>query len=61
MDYLNRLALSILVMIVGISILTSILTFFAVKPIVYQPYLFFLIALVLLSFILHPYPVTFLV
>jgi hypothetical protein len=60
MDYLNRLALTLLCMMLFISLMTSILTFLGVKPILYQPYLFFIIALVILSFILPPSPTTFL-
>ena len=56
MDYPNRVALTILVLIVVTSLLTTILTFAGVNPSVYQPYIFFIIALALLSFFLSPYP-----
>jgi hypothetical protein len=56
MDYPNRVALTILVLIVSTSVLTTILTFAGVNPKAYQPYLFFVIALALLSFFLSPYP-----
>jgi hypothetical protein len=56
MDYPNRVAFTILVIVVVTSLLTTILTFAGVNPTVYQPYLFFIMALALLSFFLSPYP-----
>jgi hypothetical protein len=61
MDYPNRVALTVLALVVGTSILTTILTFAGVNRTVYQPYLFFIMALALLSFFLSPYPTCLLV
>jgi hypothetical protein len=61
MDYPNRVALTVLGLIVVTSILTTILTFAGVNPTAYQPYLFFIMAFAILSLFLSPYPTCLLV
>lgn len=48
MDYVNRVALTILYAIVTIVVFTSVMTFIDVEPQTYNPYLYFI--LLLLSF-----------
>jgi hypothetical protein len=56
MDYLNRMACTLLVGVVFVLTLTSLMTFLGVGPRTYQPYLYFGLTLTSLSFILSPSP-----
>lgn len=56
MDYLNRLAATLLAGIVFVITLTSLMTFLGVQPRTYQPYLYFGLAMTTLSFVLSPVP-----
>ena len=52
MDFINRLALTILYCIVSIVVITSIMSFFLIEPASYNRYLYFMILLLLLHLIL---------
>ena len=56
MDYLNRLASTLLAGILFVLTLTTIMTFLGVEPRSYQPYLYFGVAMTTLSFVLSPEP-----
>ena len=58
MDYLNRLAATVLGVILLVVVVTAILTFIGVPEVTYKPYLFFLVAIVVLSAILSPQPIS---
>ena len=52
MDFVNRLALTILYSMVAIVIITSIMSFFLIEPADYNRYLYFILLLILLQLIL---------
>ncbi len=52
MDYVNRVALTVLYAIVTIVVFTSVMTFIDVEPQAYNPYLYFLILLMIFQLIL---------
>jgi hypothetical protein len=56
MDYLNRMASTLLAGILFVLTLTSLMTFLGVEPRTYQPYLYFGLAMTALSFVLSPEP-----
>jgi hypothetical protein len=56
MDYLNRLAATVLAGILFVITLTSLMTFLGVGTRDYQPYLYFGVAMTTLGFVLSPTP-----
>jgi hypothetical protein len=58
---LNRIAVTILISIVVIVILTTIMTFTGVGQEEYMPYIYFVVALVILSAILPTQPLSMIV
>ena len=52
MDYVNRVALTILYAMVTIVVFTSVMTFVDVEPQVYNPYLYFIILLLIFQLVL---------
>ena len=52
MDFVNRLALTILYSMVAIVVITSIMSFFLIEPADYNRYLYFMILLLILQMIL---------
>ena len=52
MDFVNSLALMILYSILSIVVVTSVMSFFLVKPADYNRYLYFMILLIFLHLIL---------
>jgi hypothetical protein len=58
MDFVQRVLISLILTITTVILTTSILTFFGVPPHVFNPYMFYLVALVLLGLFLSPKPVS---
>jgi len=52
-SYLNRIAMRILYIIVTIAVTSAIMTFLQVNPATYLPYLYFGVAMLVLSSFLH--------
>jgi hypothetical protein len=52
MDFVNRLALTILYSMMSIIVVTSVMSFFLVDPVDYNRYLYFMILLLVLHLIL---------
>ena len=52
-SYLNRIAMRILCIIVIIAVTSGIMTFLQVNPASYLPYLYFCVAMLVLSSFLH--------
>jgi hypothetical protein len=47
LDYVNKFALTILYAIMTIIVFTSVMTFIGVEPMTYNPYLYFIMMLLL--------------
>ena len=58
MDYIKKVVLAVLVMVCMVSVLTAIMSFFGVAPSSYSPYMYFLIAMVVLGVFLSPTPIS---
>lgn len=58
MDYVQRVAMTVLISVVLVIVLTAVFRFFAVRPLMYQPYVYFLVGMVAVSFVLPPEPQT---
>lgn len=52
MDFINRLALTILYSIIAIVVITSVMSFFLVEPDAYNRYLYFILLLLLFQLLL---------
>ncbi len=52
MDYVNRVALTILYAMVTIVVFTSVMTFIDVEPQAYNPYLYFILLLLIFQLVL---------
>lgn len=52
MDFVNRLALTILYSMVAIVIITSVMSFFLIDPADYNRYLYFILLLLLLQLLI---------
>jgi hypothetical protein len=55
MEYINRLAWTVLYIIVTVVIFTSVMNFINVSSTTYSPYLYFIIALFIFSLLLSPF------
>jgi len=58
MEFIPRTLLAIIVIIASVMLFTSILTFFGVPPHIFNPYMFYSIAMVVLWLFLSPEPVS---
>ena len=52
MDYVNRVALTILYAVVTVVVFTSVMTFIDVDPQVYNPYMYFIMLLLIFQLVL---------
>jgi hypothetical protein len=52
MDYLNRVALTVLLTIIVVVIFTTAMSFVDIPPADYQPYMYYVVAMAVLSMVL---------
>lgn len=52
MEYLNRVALTILLTVILVVIFTTAMVFVGVQPADYQPYMYYAVAMAVLSMVL---------
>jgi hypothetical protein len=58
MDYIKKVVLAVLVMVCMVAVMTTIMSFFGVTPAAYSPYMYFMIAMVVLGLFLSPTPIS---
>jgi hypothetical protein len=58
MDYIKKVVLAMLVMVCLVAVVTTIMSFFGVSTASYSPYMYFIIAMVVLGLFLSPTPIS---